>query len=365
VRGGGAPVITATAAITPVGHNAAQSCAAVRAGIARIGEHPFYRPELADPPLGEREHARAGCVTGIGAPATAAERLLALALFPVKELIAAARLRRADLARATLHLCLPSRAGGRPEICSAEDLATQFLDRLEWSEIDRAPVRQEGSSAMIAAAAKATAQIAAGETSLALVAGVDSYFDDATMRALDQAGRLRSERNVDGFIPGEAAVMLVLESDAGARASGADILARVTGFGEGHEPRAITSERFSTGAGLAAAIERALAGRTNPRGELWPIGDLNGESYRAQEWGLMLSRLDDCLGTKHSTMAPLWHPASSTGDVGAASGGLQMALACHGFMRENALSDTALIWCASDGGERAACVLEDPRGSSV
>jgi 3-oxoacyl-[acyl-carrier-protein] synthase-1 len=283
-----------------------------------------------------------------------ADRVLELGLLPVREALGGARLLRRDLESLGLFLCCPGPRGSRTGGAGATELGRAFLARAGLGQARLEGTWDGGHASVLAAVGAAAERLRTGALRAALVVGADSYLDAASMARLDQAWRLKSERNVDGFIPGEAGVALVLESAAGARSRGVEPLARVAAFGEGREPEAVGSERRATGRGLAAALSTALAGAGD--GDFVTICDLNGESHRAVEWGTALV----LLGARLARQRVLWHPAQSVGDVGAASGGLGIALACRTFARRSPPAARALVWCAGDGGERAACLLEAP-----
>lgn len=81
--------------------------------------------------------------------------------------------------------------------------------------------------------------------------------------------------------------------------------------------------------------------------------DINGERYRTEEWGFALLRTADRMGTTAYTTA-----VGEWGDVGAASGALLMILAVQAWQRGYARGESSLVWSSSDGGLRAATVLQ-------
>jgi 3-oxoacyl-[acyl-carrier-protein] synthase-1 len=157
---------------------------------------------------------------------------------------------------------------------------------------------------------------------------------------------------VDGFFPGEAAVALIVEPERRLAARGEAAELRLLALGSGSEPETVHGERPSTGRGLADALRGAL-GASPLR---WAISDFNGETYRGYEWGLVQTRLGERLGA----LDLLHLPARNTGDVGAASGGVQLALAAAAFRRGWAPADEALLFTGSDGAERAAARVGRP-----
>jgi 3-oxoacyl-[acyl-carrier-protein] synthase-1 len=184
-----------------------------------------------------------------------------------------------------------------------------------------------------------------------IVLGVESWLAPDRLRMLDDAWRAKSRRNVDGFIPGEAATALLVEPTKWAEQRGATALAGIAGVGVGREPETFSSDKQSSGQGLAEALRTVVSGRPPAR---WVLCDLNGESYRAIEWGLVQVRLGD----EMAAVEKLLHPANCHGDIGAATGGALMAIAATAFRRGYAPPGDAVLFCGSDGEIRAATRLE-------
>src|SRR5205823_14550065 len=85
------------------------------------------------------------------------------------------------------------------------------------------------------------------------------------------------------------------------------------------------------------------------------VGDLNGDAARGMDWGYALAKLhrEFRLGD-----LPLWLPAQSFGETGAAAGPLAVCLAAQALQRGYAPAPAVLIWLASDNGSRAARSVE-------
>ena len=84
------------------------------------------------------------------------------------------------------------------------------------------------------------------------------------------------------------------------------------------------------------------------------VCDLNGERPRGLEWAVAATRsFGDLSGDEE-----VWHPADCYGDPGAAAGVLDLVWASMAFHRRYAPRPQAVVWGASDGGLRAAAVLE-------
>ena len=143
--------------------------------------------------------------------------------------------------------------------------------------------------------------------------------------------------------------MLIESTSAPGRRAKAP-LGLVGQVGLGQEPQIRSSNRESSGRGLSDALRGALAGGA-PSQSHWCLCDLNGQSYRAAEWGVVSGRLAKEL----ATVKRLSHPADCLGDVGAATGGVLIAQALAGFARGYAGADGAILWASSsEHGLRAA-----------
>lgn len=345
-------VITALGALTPVGANAEQSCAAIEAGINRIGEHAYYECTPDDPEWDEPLPLYVSDVPVIDPFTDGVERLLQLALPALTELMGGAKLRRSDLENCGLMLALPQADKAITALNLTADFVPELCKRTGLTTLKLWKTSQIGTTGVFTLLQSASQKLQAGDIEYCIVGGVDSWLLEERLDEYDAAWRLRSERNVDGFIPGEAAVMLMLETAHHARARGAPVLARIGGSGEGMEPETIQSQKHSTGDGLTQAIESALQTSAANQGFDSVYCSLNGESYYAFEWGVIMARLHATL--EH--MKNLVHPADCVGDVGAATGALLLACAASAY-KNKTTTTPSLLWTASDAGHRMALNL--------
>jgi 3-oxoacyl-[acyl-carrier-protein] synthase I len=101
------------------------------------------------------------------------------------------------------------------------------------------------------------------------------------------------------------------------------------------------------GAALAAGLPPgARAGTT------WC--DLNGEPWRADEWGYAYLRTSD----RHGEPLRLRHPADALGELGAATGTMLVLLAALDLAHPRTVAQSALVFAASDTRpHRAACLV--------
>jgi 3-oxoacyl-[acyl-carrier-protein] synthase-1 len=340
-------VVTAMGGVTAVGATIAQSCAAIRAGIGGVREHPFelFGP---DPDWDPYEELAAALVPTVDLGLAGPARAVALAKLALEDLVGSARLRRGELARAALLVALPSPADTAGPWGLRERFVPALVARGGLADFADARVDDSGRCAFFRQLALAGELVRQGAVERCVLLAVDTYHEHGRLRHLDESHRLLSERSPDGFRPGEAAVAFLCEARAGLRP--ALVALRRTSFAS--EPRPFTSELQSSARGLSAAVERAAGKGTVP----WVLSDLNGESYRAFEWGMLQARLAD----RFEAMTRLDHPADCTGDVGAATGALLLACVAHAYSRRAAPAPSALLYVGADDGLRAAATVERP-----
>jgi 3-oxoacyl-[acyl-carrier-protein] synthase-1 len=247
------------------------------------------------------------------------ERLITLALGALRALVRDAELTRDELRSSALLLALPE-AG--PDVAGwdlARAFAPALLGRAGIDPPARVAVDQSGHGAALVLLEAAARLLHDRKVGRCVLVAVDSYLDAERLTEWDERrGRLRSDRNPDGFLPGEAAVALLFEPPGERRA-----LAAVAPPAFGVEPQPIGGDK----------------------------NGLNGESHRAFEWGLARMRLTPALDE-----ARVRHPADCVGDVGAASGALLVGLAAHLLERGRAAT-SALVFTASSAGQRAATLV--------
>jgi 3-oxoacyl-[acyl-carrier-protein] synthase-1 len=162
--------------------------------------------------------------------------------------------------------------------------------------------------------------------------------------------------NAWGFIPGEAAGAVLLATSALLQRTGLVALAEVSAVGIGHESKLIKTDDVCIGEGLTKAFRSAL--ETLGPGERVDsiFCDLNGEPYRADEYGFTVLRTREYLRAAGEFNSP----ADCWGDVGAASGPLHVALAAIAHYKRYARGPLSMAWGSSESGARGAALI---RGS--
>ena len=359
--------ITGIGAVTPIGVTAIETAASLRAGICRFREDGFYVPLGADDAAGAgardvADGVTASAVAALPPSAVGAARIFELALRATRDLLRDRPIAGGPDAGSTgWFRRFPRKIPVTASWGLAKSLGPALLDRLGDPGSRVVAVRAQGAAGSLAVLGDAVAAIRGGAIARAIVVGADTFIDRDRLSLLDRDLRIKSPRASAGMIPGEAATALVLENAAMAARRRARVLATLGEAGTGDEPQTIGGDRESSGRGLTQALRAALAGGAShaPR---WVLCDLNGEAYRAVEWGTVSVRLARELGAG----ARLGHPADCLGEVGAAIGGVLIAQALGGFARGYAPAPEALLWAASDHGLRAAVrVLAPPPASGV
>ena len=194
-------------ALTALGHNAPMNAASVHANLSRFGGS--YMVDRAGEPM------LLSMASFVGDEVRGLERLTALAVPALQEAIAS--LLKDDSGQRMLSeagICLGV-ASPRPGL--EDNVGESLLSRLAIElDIPLAEKRQcvipAGHASVLLGVGKAIEWVSAGKVDLVLVGGVDSYYDLDTLEWLDEAKRLYSETNKDGFIPGEGAGFCLLAS---------------------------------------------------------------------------------------------------------------------------------------------------------
>jgi len=358
--------VTGVGMVTSVGRSATAACAAIRAGISRPRG---VRYSVLDEETQAMERLTGHPIHGYTEGFTQSALWLRLALGAVGDLLHSASLSKTDVdfwKRTGLLGVTPPCGGPRFQMEDEdpglmEEALIHPLQKKLGVLFARRFVGLGGAdhAGLALAVHKANTFIEAGLDRVLLVA-VDSLIDALTLEWLDGAHRLKTSDTPSGLSPGEAGVALLLEGALSARRRRAVVLAELTAVGVGQEAKELESGVPSTGRGLAQSIRTALdvAGLPDAYdGDVF--ADLNGEVWRAHEWGMSLVQLVGRVGE-----AVLHLPAVQVGDTGAASGALGVVLATHSLGRGHTRRPDALVTSRSDSGVTGCIVLrrfEGPR----
>jgi len=343
-------VISGIGMISPVGQGAAQTFCSVRARITRTTEVPqiyFCLPD--DPDFEAGEPLVASTIQYLddrreefGSPE---EWLALLASLAFSDLRMSADLTLPDFRETGLFLSLPSKRSNWDE-ARREEFLYHFHNNAEIDPFPHNQVAFTGHAGVLSLVGAASDLLSKGTIRYALVGGVDAYLFPEWLKDLDKGYRIKSQRSVTGFIPGEAAGFLLLELEGRSpRRSPLGYLKRIsihTGAAQDRSPAAALTTILTT---LLDDCSDAPV----------IICDLNGETARMKEWGYAIARIGSRLGNP----IILEHPAISLGDVGAASGALLTGLAPSFLTKKYPHKSSAIIWTASDNGDRAAVLVQN------
>lgn len=340
-------VVAALGACTPLGRDAWSSAAAVRAGISGFTAHP----RMIDT-AGKPMSVAAAPWLDLALPVP--ERMASLLGSSLDQTLTSLDKGVLPQMKLALALGLPGQRPGVPA-----DLASHLVNQLKRQYGDllqSAAVFSAGHAAGLIALDAASRKLASGGVDACVVAGVDSYLDAAALEWLETCDQLHGAgayNNAWGFIPGEASASCLLMRASRARELGIEPLARFVGSGMGMEAKRIKTDTVCIGEGLTAAFQRVVQALP-PGHQISDVYcDMNGEPYRADEYGFT------CLRTReHFVSAAAFRaPADCWGDVGAASGPLGVVLAAIAGVKRYANGPLSLVWGSSEQGERAAALL--------
>lgn len=215
----------------------------------------------------------------------------------------------------------------------------------------------EGHAGTLMALRDIATAIKTGTAKRGILLAVDSFIDPFAIEWLGAKGQLKSSKAPNGVMPGEGAVVLIMEARDEALRLGRPIIASVKAISVDRESYSYEEEEvIPDGTALTKTI-RAILGsdRNNEPKVALCINDLNGEVIRAQEWGFAQQRL---MSTFEGTeLWPILSPALHFGELGAASAAFSICLAVRSMDRGYSLEDNVLVCGASRDGLRGSLLL--------
>jgi len=339
---------------------------ALRAQLALLKRHPVYADRCGFP---VRASYFADSAFGFDAA-----RWCALAASVLEELVSGLGDQRVEQ-RCQLWLVLPHSGRGGVPIDLLERLFERLGDSVfDWERINTV----HGGHAVGVHAVRQAAHAVSAEQMTAVVLAVDSWLHPEALQVLERARLLHAAHsthegkavaNPYGRIPGEGAAAVVLAPSAAQPSAWTEALhrqaqrprpfapaawAQLSAAAVSEEPLTFDQTKPCIGQGLASAAAQALVDAGT--GLVNRIStDITSEPYRADELGFATLRLAEALapGWKRTTHAVV------SGDLGAASAIVQLALAAYGMRRRPAAqAERQLILCSSDNTLRAAMVVD-------
>jgi 3-oxoacyl-[acyl-carrier-protein] synthase-1 len=352
-------VVTGIGMVTAVGFSAAETAASVRARLTRFAEiesvSRFLQEDDPEPTPDDPVVASGGVVPGLDEGLPREERCFQLGEHALRAALEQAGLTPNHPSRVALLLALPSLPPGtagesKPSV--AARLAGCFPDR--FVAVKPFVLGHAGALEALAAAAQLLQERRAD---VCLVGGIDSWIDRDLLYSVNAARRLKHSKSMEGFIPGEAAAFVVIETAAHAAGRRQPVLGKIAGLALAQETALQSSEEPCLGLGLSEAILAAAGSKFNTDRIDLIVCDLNGEVYRSEEWAAALPK---CV-----TVSPkefkLWHPADCMGDVGAAAAAVNLSVALLGLQTGATRRQEALVFASSEAGLRGAVLLGRPR----
>jgi hypothetical protein len=355
--------------VSPIGAELATSCASARANLSRRSELSYRVVGPDGDPLKATGHQAEYLTKGFRGDA----RLVRLLAGALDDLVA--NMAR-DAWASTIDVFLAIPASFRDDPDQKVDLFSSPWESTQTAPADvvrgRSIVEKALAAARVPSKVGALSVITQGQASVgvaleavavgfgkgdqrpALILAVDAPVDPERVAGLDKRGRLAGPNVPAGAAPGElGAAMLVTNYDAA-------ISQRLPAIGQILQPQSLESQpNFSADAppdgralaSLAASVIQSMPAFGLPS-DVWWILDMNGETYRAREWGTAMVHLKH--GLPSIDTQNVWLPAANFGDCGAATGLAATALAVRGFARRYAPATGALVLCAADGARRTA-----------
>lgn len=326
---------------TPVGLVARPACAAIRAGITRIGELDHLYDRTGEPLLG----ATVPNIESLDAE----ERVAELMLRSIRD--AFDSLTGSRPTRIHLAICLDDRPR-RTSRRSIVDAILATIHELIGPVPHSIEILAEGNAGGLLALARYEERLRHDSHCTAVIVGADSLPNRSAIEYFERDERLRDARQVRGLCVGEAGACLIV--DGAARTASGPTLARIHGISVSEEPVRPGDDEGFFGHGLTRALRNTLS---TPPPPSHVFCDQNGELYRGHEWALASIR-----AFEGATLPKVVHPAENIGDVGAAFGPLLVGLAA--ILQNPVVArpyaeryDPALIYCSSDSGARAAAIV--------
>lgn len=258
-----------------------------------------------------------------------------------------------------LWLVLPdpaTRYGVPTDLPNCLQLAVKQMP-VAWKRID---IILGGHAAGVTALMQASNIASANPNALAIVVGVESGLSTESLLWLDMQSLLHGVNRPSrtgfrteayGRIPGEGAAAIALVSHA---PKAGDEWAALLGCATADEPITHNSGKPCVGTGLSQATQLAL--KQGARFNAKPVGcitaDLNGEPYRADQFGFTALRFGKILQQNWQRVTP----ALASGDLNAASSIAHVALAAYA-LKTRPQQHTHLVLASSDDTLRGAVLL--------
>jgi 3-oxoacyl-[acyl-carrier-protein] synthase-1 len=320
---------------TPVGLNLKATLASVRAGVNAFSRSSYLRTRRQGAPI------IVSRLEGLDEP-KACQRMNVLCEAAAREACSFWTEGLAQ-ARVAVLFAFPER---RPTFSTetARQLAQQIVVGLPVPVArEHCFLQQAGNAGAILQCLKAQELLSSGQADICLIGGVDSLIEIESLHWIEDCGRLRSSENPNGLTPGEAAAFIaVYSSDFAIRHSLQPLCEIVTSAVE-QEPNPWYERRATLGQGLSRAMQAVFANVSGITQATRVYCDMNGETWRADEWGYAYLRT----AQHHRSPLEVIHPANSWGEIGPASVPLLAAVGASKLKRDGVSGESVVLWSAS------------------
>ena len=336
--------IVSLGAQTAVGLHAKSTAASIRAGISGFENHPFMTNSQGEP-------YTIAMVPFIDPYTSYCQRVLEIMKPAVLEAIRYLGINKEIPAIVGLPEVRP---GLSSELPSLVEGCIRELN-MNYISIKNVSTFLNGHSAGLMALESGHRLLSVGKCEFCLIGGVDSYIEPETLEWIESNDQLHQPVNAWGYIPGEAAGFCLICSKNTAKRYNLKVHAELVAIATAKEQNRIKTRTICLGQGLTQAVKEVTNYLPHDSKINYIICDQNGEAYRADEFGFMLTRLSDLFEEPSNYLAP----ADCWGDVGAASGPLFINQICAAFEKGYAKGRYTLLWTSSEGGERAAAIFKN------
>jgi hypothetical protein len=337
-------------AVTPIGTSAWQSAASWVSGQRRFRK--AVQPQVAASPLTTAECREVSA--GLAGRARLAALLRAAMLDMVDPAPGAGAGAAPHPAHTQVLLSLPLGLGPEDATLLWQECCADLPANWQW--LGNAPcIAAAGSNATGYTLLQAAQRQAAQDPDLALLllAGVDSLVDVFSLKAAFNAGTLLTDGHTEGFIPGEAAACVLLGRATDTRATDERALfmhpVAVAQAAATRWPSAALPDGAATATALSTSMQAAGMQAEHMSHVLC---DMDGSEWRAVEQSHARIRALELMPPT------VWEPASSLGQVGAATVPLYLALAAQRCLKDRRPPNTVLTWVIEAGVLSGAAVLE-------
>jgi 3-oxoacyl-[acyl-carrier-protein] synthase-1 len=348
-----ATVITGINCITPVGQNAEMTSASVKEGVGQLEYSEIFFDS-------ENNSVKTACIEGFGqndkeTPVTFMNRVAKKCLTDFLDITFTDKGSDPPETICLLIGCATEMRPGMPfDILSLEEEVKNYTHEVITEYV------RTGNPSAIHALEKASEIIQKSPETICIIGAIDSLLEPVTLEWFEKDQRLNAEsigRN-QSFSPSQAVAFFSVESKQSAIKRNRTLLAEITGCYTAKEPSPFVSGLPSKGEGLTTSVRTVLTENTrkpfDPESIRHVFCDLNGEYYRAKEWGYAELR---CFGNADNNRK-LWHPADCMGNAGAASAGVLLTIAAEG-LKKKWLEQNVLVFSSDDHGDCGAVILSD------